>query len=191
VKPTGETASDRPSWGGTSGGESLTARLPDGYPVDRVRLVVRDPRCLFAYWDVDPASLAALGSRHGARVLAVSPLTLRIGGQAGAAPEVFLLSRDERSRYVPAQPHRSYRAELGVTLPWGQFARLSASDTVATPRAAPASVASAEPRDAQGGGREARAGAATPTEPDPSGFDLGVFPGASDAFEPPGAVHRR
>ena len=44
--------------------------FPETYGVNRVRLLVRDPEWIFAYWDVDPAAmkdLARSAGREGAR----------------------------------------------------------------------------------------------------------------------------
>jgi hypothetical protein len=110
--------------------------LPESYAVNRVSLAVRDPECLFVSWDVDARSLETLRAQVGERVVAASPLTLRVGETGAEGPPVYPPS-GARSRYVACVPERSYRAELGLTLPWGEFRRLAHSNRVDTPGVGP------------------------------------------------------
>jgi hypothetical protein len=157
--------------------------LPETYGANRVRLLPKDPDSLFAFWDVDPRSKRALARELGRRGAALARLTLRVGGEDGAPPQVVLLGEGDRSRHLRADPTRaSYRAELGYTLASGEFRRLAVSDPVSLPpagespvpasrrvrfdpRALPEDVpldAGAGPRP-QGGAEGARAGATRPT----------------------------
>jgi len=111
--------------------------LPESYAVNRVSLAVRDPECLFVSWDVDARSLETLRAQVGERVVATSPLTLRVGEAGTDGPPVYLPPSGARSRYVPCAPERTYRAELGITLPWGEFRRLAQSHSVDTPGVGP------------------------------------------------------
>ena len=52
--------------------------FPETYGVDRVRLLVKDPEWLFAYWDVSPQAVSSLRRELGERGLALTRLTLRI-----------------------------------------------------------------------------------------------------------------
>jgi hypothetical protein len=103
-----------------------------------VRLLVKDPEWLFAYWDVSPDSLKQLGRSLGERALALSRLTLRIADPTKGGASDILLPPGARWWYVRTDnTRRSYRAELGVTLPSGEFHRLAESNTVITPRVGP------------------------------------------------------
>jgi hypothetical protein len=114
--------------------------FPESYGVNRVRLLVKDPEWLFAYWDVNPASLGDLGHGLGERALALSRLTLRIKDPVHGGSSDILLPPGARWWYVRGDSApRSYRAELGVTLPSGEFRRLAESNTVVTPRVGPSS----------------------------------------------------
>jgi hypothetical protein len=114
--------------------------FPESYGVDRVRLLVKDPEWLFAYWDVSPDSLKKLGRSLGERALALSRLTLRITDPTKGGASDILLPPGARWWYVRTDDtRRSYRAELGVTLPSGEFRRLAESNTVITPRVGPSS----------------------------------------------------
>jgi len=191
--------------------------FPESYGVDRVRLLVRDPEWLFAYWDVSPKSVEELRRHLGERAAAVARLTLRISDPVSGGVSDVLLPPGARWWYVRTDSaRRSYRAELGFTLASGEFRSLARSNTVTTPRVGPsAEKASRRLSYRQAGDIPPAAGvavsldemrsasingpwsapnvdaAAEPVAPPASG--PGKKGGASDAFRPGGAsdVHRR
>jgi hypothetical protein len=112
--------------------------FPESYGQNRVRLLVRDPEWIFAYWDVKPESLEQLAKSLGERALALSRLTLRIVDPVSGGSSDILLPPGARWWYVRTDAaRRTYRAELGITLPSGQFRKLAESNTVVTPRVGP------------------------------------------------------
>ena len=112
--------------------------FPESYGQNRIRLLVRDPEWIFAYWDVKPESLEELAKSLGERALALSRLTLRVVDPVSGGSSDILLPPGARWWYVRTDAaRRTYRAELGVTLPSGQFRRLAESNTVVTPRVGP------------------------------------------------------
>lgn len=114
--------------------------FPESYGQDRIRLLVRDPDWIFAYWDVKPQSLEQLAKSLGERALALSRLTLRVVDPVSGGSSDILLPPGARWWYVRTDAaRRTYRAELGVTLPSGQFRKLAESNTVVTPRVGPSS----------------------------------------------------
>ena len=113
--------------------------FPESYGVNRVRLLVKDPEWLFAHWDMDPGALAAVRKDIGERAMALARLTLRLSDAVNGGSTVILLPRTARAWYIHADgTARSYRAELGFTLPSGEFHTLAASNVVGTPRVGPA-----------------------------------------------------
>jgi hypothetical protein len=110
--------------------------FPETYGVNRVRLLVKDPEWLFAHWDVDPDVFASVRRDLGERAVTLSRLTLRVSDPVEGGATTILLPKGVRGWYVRAdEGHpRSYRAELGITLPTGEFRALAASNTVGTPR---------------------------------------------------------
>jgi hypothetical protein len=113
--------------------------FPESYGVNRLRLLVKDPEWLFAHWDVDAGALASMRKELGERVLALARLTLRLSDAVDGGSTVILLPKGARAWYIRADDEaRSYRAELGLTLPSGEFHPLAASNTVGTPRVGPA-----------------------------------------------------
>ena len=122
------------------------------YGINRVRLLVRDPEWIFAYWDVNPAGMRELERSLGERGLALSRLTLRLLDPVSGGASDILLPPGARWWYIRTDSaRRTYRAELGVTLPSGEFRRLAESNAVVTPRVGP-SPAAGEAR--RGGGSD-------------------------------------
>ena len=110
--------------------------LPESYGVDRVRLLVKDPEWLFAYWELGPRPLAELRRRMGERVAALSRLTLRVEDERGVNNAV-LLPPGARAWYVRGPVGISCRAVLGYTLPSGEFHPVVVSAPVAMPEPGP------------------------------------------------------
>jgi hypothetical protein len=116
--------------------------FPETYGVNRIRLLVRDPEWIFAYWDVNLEAMKDLARNVGERSLALSRLTLRIVDPVSGAVRDILLPPGARWWYVRTDAaRRKYRAELGITLPSGEYRRLAGSNTVVTPRVGPSAVA--------------------------------------------------
>lgn len=112
--------------------------FPESYGRSRVRLLVKDPEWLFAFWDVDARALDELRARYGERVVALSRLSLRVSDAAQGGGQLILLPAGARSWYVRTDAERrAYRAELGMTLPSGEFRVLATSNTVTVPRRGP------------------------------------------------------
>ena len=185
--------------------------FPETYGVNRVRLLVRDPEWIFAYWDVNPSAMKDLARSLGERGLALSRLTLRVHDPVSGGSSDILLPPGARWWYIRTDSaRRSYRAELGVTLPSGEFRRLAESNTVVTPRVGPSpqrarrrmsyrDARELPPSAAEAAGlaeteaglsrepwaAESVDGSVAPGESGPSG--KAVRGGASDVFRPGGA----
>jgi hypothetical protein len=183
--------------------------FPESYGQNRIRLLVRDPEWIFAYWDVKPQTLEDLAKRVGERALALSRLTLRVVDPVSGGSSDILLPAGARWWYVRTDSaRRTYRAELGITLPSGEFRRLAESNTVVTPRVGPSpararrrmsyrDASELAPAAAAAAGREDREhglasepweaeslDGATPGAPARAQAERG---GASDSFRPGGA----
>lgn len=112
--------------------------FPESYGVNRLRLLVKDPQWLFAYWDIDPAVLGQWRRELGERTMALSRLTLRVFDPGKGDDTLILLPTGSRSWYLRAEvAPRAYGAELGLTLPSGEFRRVATSNVVETPRTGP------------------------------------------------------
>jgi hypothetical protein len=108
--------------------------FPETYGRNRLRLLIKDPQWLFAHWDVDPGVFSGLRAEMGERAAALSRLTLKVTDAEHGGGAVIHLPEEARSWYVRAdRARRAYRAELGVTLPSGEYRVLATSNTVRTP----------------------------------------------------------
>ncbi len=168
---------------------------------------MRDPEWIFAYWDVNPSAMKDLGKSLGERGLALSRLTLRVLDPVSGGSSDILMPPGARWWYIRTDSaRRSYRAELGVTLPSGEFRRLAESNTVVTPRVGPSAERARRrmsyrdarelPPSAAEAAGEAEKRAGTTREPwNGTSVDGAAAPaeagrprgGASDTFRPGGA----
>jgi hypothetical protein len=104
---------------------------PEPQGANRIRLLARDPGWIFAYWRIDPAAVRRLGEHLGERSIALSRLTLRIVDPRRGTSDDIPLPPGARWWYLRTDGvRRLYRAQLGVTLPSGEFRRLAESDAV-------------------------------------------------------------
>ncbi|MCB1162058.1 DUF4912 domain-containing protein [bacterium] len=112
--------------------------LPEAYDVDRLTLMVRDPRWLFCYWELRPDTLA------GARAEFPGPswTVLRVQqlhDDDSVVDDWSITVHDEAlSWYIEAgRPGARFRVELGLTDVTGRYRLLVASNTVRAPQDAP------------------------------------------------------
>lgn len=157
--------------------------LPLSYGESHLLLFARDPRTLFAAWDMAPAAVNAIKSRLGARGFAVSNLTLRLSG-AGAT-SVFHLGKRTRSRYLKVDGGPVYVAEIGLTTPSGRFELMARSVPCVVPMGPASGREPAEGKRAVLGYREARALARRGLSPAlPANGVAGRGPSASTSTSP-------
>jgi hypothetical protein len=192
--------------------------FPKSYGINRVRLLVKDPEWLFAHWDVNPGTLETLGASLGQRTMALARLTLRVIDPARGGSSDILLPEGARGWYIRADTaRRSYRAELGLTLPSGEFRRIAESNVVVAPRVGPSEEMASRTITYGQAGRITRAAALRQAAEEvravgksargpwhapsvdgaaegsgaagsgPPGSHRGGRPGASDTFRPGGA----
>jgi hypothetical protein len=103
-----------------------------------VAVLVRDPETLFVFWEVAAPSLGRLRRTLGSRVVAVSPLALRVTEATARGSWLELPPAGACSAYLRVQPGRTYRVDLGLTVPSGAFHSLASAEAVTTPWAGPA-----------------------------------------------------
>jgi hypothetical protein len=177
--------------------------FPESYGVNRVRLLVRDPEWIFAYWDVSPETMKGLSRSLGERALALSRLTLRVLDPVSGGMSDILLPPGARWWYIRTDSaRRTYRAEIGITLPSGEFRCLAESNSVVTPRVGPSrerarrrlsyrSAGEMAPDQAAAAGQADRE-AGLANEPWVSTDQVaGERGGASDTFRPAGGGRAR
>lgn len=105
---------------------------------DHVAVLVRDPQTAFVYWHVAKGSRAQLERLLGARVVAVSPVALRVTNTNSNTSWLEVPPAGARAAYLKLHPGHSYCVELGLTAPSGAFHPLAQAEAVATPWSGPA-----------------------------------------------------
>lgn len=112
-----------------------TGPLPRDYGVTRLALLPRDPRWLYAYWEIAPYTWEEARRAFGEQV-SRGRAVLRMHSDNAGARETFDvdIALDTRHWYIHA-PHGGgqWRAELGLVLPDGRFVLLAISNEVRLP----------------------------------------------------------
>jgi hypothetical protein len=108
--------------------------VPAEYAQDRLSLMVRDPWCVFAYWELTGAHAKWLPEKHGPGVFATGKWRVRLFRGASAVAEI-VASHPLGTHYFPVEPDAAWRAEVGLRLPSGEWVVVAASEEVRTPRA--------------------------------------------------------
>lgn len=107
------------------------SKLPESYGTQRLFLVARDPRWLYAHWDFPLAA-----QRAAARLAADQRLQLRIHQDSAAGRLVTQVAVETEARhwFVPVgRGETRYLAELGYTQKTGDWKSLAVSEPVRTP----------------------------------------------------------
>lgn len=134
VAPPHQVAEDRLSVG----------HLPNEYGRDRFVLLTRDPRWLFAYWEITPETEKKIRAKAGndiknaRRVLRVYDLE----SESGAASSFDIQIHSGAKSWYIHLPHdaASWRIEIGYIGESGRFYKIFESNTVITPKKGVSSV---------------------------------------------------
>jgi hypothetical protein len=133
--------------------------LRSAYNDTYLRILMRTPGELFAFWECSPESVRAAVETAGRDGRGFRPI-LRLfdaGSQpddCGQAVADYPLEKGEDSRYIPVpQQGRPYRLECGIATRSGRFIALCASNEIRAPLAAshPATIETAGDRQAMSG----------------------------------------
>ena len=125
--------------------------LPLCYGRDMIALQVRDPRWLYAYWELRHSTIDSLRNKlgekfHNARlILRVYDVSLIIfdGNNAHSFFDVDINGR-LGNWYIEAAPGKSWCVDLGFKLRDGSFLKLLRSNTVHTPSEGPSWITDEE-----------------------------------------------
>lgn len=116
--------------------EPEAAELPKAYGTGTLLLAARDPRCLYAHWDLAPQQ-----QRHLNALAADHHLDLRVYEDTPASHMVAEIQlHPESQHWFVHVPHADakYFGELGYRSPGGQWAKVATSAAVTTPADSPA-----------------------------------------------------
>lgn len=115
------------------------AALPRAYGVNRAVLTARDPRCLFAWWEITPVSrvevLRSLGP-EAEGVREVLRIHRGIHPSSRHVDDVLLTPGAERW-YLQVEPGDRWTVEVGLRTLGGRFVCLARSNSVDSPPSEP------------------------------------------------------
>lgn len=221
----GGSVNGAPMSGSSGGGETArsgaaargASGLPRHYGIDRCRLMVRDPYCIHAYWEVNAGTIERAKEDLGAeweghkRILRVHGIP--VSGDQEEPPADFFdvdLNEEADNWYIDVpRANRGYRVDIGVLTAAGLFYPLSSSNTAITPRdtasrsggetwVAPPAAPVTSPTSGEEASSDARAGHdGAAMSPSPAPFDeasgVGVAHETGDSSEsaPPRGRRRK
>lgn len=107
--------------------------LPDGYDVDRIRLLPQSPRRIYLYWELARDPFAPLRRSYGTEAESYRLVVRLIDMDADVT--TLHEASPTRSQWFDVHPDHSYKAEVGLYAPGRSFIRLLTSNTRRTPRA--------------------------------------------------------
>ncbi len=108
--------------------------LPTGYGHDRIALLVRDPNCLFAYWDLTGDAFGGLVSARGEDFVNRCSWALRVHNHTQGAHHFQPVGVETGSWYLEVVPSTTYSVDIGLVAPDGAFLSVASSKQVSTPR---------------------------------------------------------
>lgn len=107
--------------------------LPGDYGRDVIVLLVRDPECLFTYWELAGGRFEQAVRELGARAR-VSPWILRLYNHTAREETDLPVTREAGNWYIHVRPESRYHVCIGLQMPDGSFYPLACSNEVVTPR---------------------------------------------------------
>jgi len=116
--------------------------FPASYNENSVMLLVRDPNCIFAYWEISSEQMDLVAGEFG-RPWGEIPLTLRVYDLTGlghdrdkahGSYDLTVHSLANNYYFTDVLANHSYCVDLGVISPDGRFVCLLRSDVIQTPR---------------------------------------------------------
>ena len=107
------------------------------YDTTRIETMVRDPRCIFTYWEISPRDMKSMADSFG-KVWNECRLVLRIynfgeGGQLSPAFDIDI-PFETKNWYIDVYPDTRYQVGVGVISPEGIYTEIALSREVQTPR---------------------------------------------------------
>ncbi|HLG30228.1 MAG TPA: DUF4912 domain-containing protein [Candidatus Brocadiales bacterium] len=105
--------------------------LPEHYGDDRIVALVRDPHCIFVYWDLNGFKSQELLNYHkGPKYW-----SLRVHHFGEEAYHDMSINADARNWYLWVDDNKGYVIDLGFFTQHGEFVTLASSNPVQSPRA--------------------------------------------------------
>lgn len=109
------------------------APLPLHYGEDRITALVRDPNCLYVYWEIEGSRRNQVKQQFGQDVFDGASWVLRLHSD-GFGPYDIPVIVEGCNWYLQVPEDRSFVVEIGIVTRSGQFIGLASSNRVRTPR---------------------------------------------------------
>lgn len=120
--------------------------LPPRYGLTHIRAMVRDPQCVFTYWEITPEKMIEVFVNTDRNAISQSKWVLRLYNliqnnysDTAIRPPTTCDHRD-CNWYLAVLPDTEYAVEIGVVLPNGEFKPFARSNIIKTPRLGPADI---------------------------------------------------
>ena len=119
------------------------ASLKERYGETKIALLPRDPRWIYAYWEINEASKEEVRKKRGEKIFFRSSLTLRFydvtdivfnGRNAHKQFDVKVYSEIGNWYFQVPESGRTYLSDIGLLTEKGEFIALARSNTVSLPR---------------------------------------------------------
>lgn len=124
-------------WKGPANKKPYSPELPSKYQESRLALMVQNPSCIFAYWELSDTHLEDLHRQYGSEWVDGSERlkVFHITGKAFREISEHEPCPQTNNYYIQVPyPGQSYFVELGKLLSSGQYIVLLRSEIVTTPR---------------------------------------------------------
>lgn len=108
--------------------------LPGTYEEDRITALVRDPRHIFFFWELDGERSRAERAEMGDRAFFERSWILRLHNRTAGQSLDVAIHPASKNWYLSVDPESEYEGEIGVLLPDGTFLSYARSNGVRTPR---------------------------------------------------------
>ncbi|MFB0527992.1 MAG: DUF4912 domain-containing protein [bacterium] len=127
--------------------------LKERYGETKIALLPRDPRWIYAYWEIDEASREEVRRKRGEEIFSKSRLTLRFydvtdiifnGRNAHKQFDVKVYSQIGNWYFQAPESGRTYLSDIGLLTEKGEFITLARSNSVSLPKGKISEIADEE-----------------------------------------------
>jgi len=109
------------------------APIPDTYGEDKLMALVRDPRWVFCYWELEGGACQRIIDERGSDFLSSAAWVVREHNLTAGSSTDAPVDAGAGNWYLKVEPESRYRFEIGVVSPGGEFLAVASSAEVETP----------------------------------------------------------
>ncbi len=111
--------------------------LPEEYKVDKIGAFAKDPNWVFVYWDLSGNRREEVAQSHGPDIFNISRWHLRVRDLSCDDYVDFPISVNAKNWYIPVSEDKTFKVEIGLLTPEGDFIPFAATAEIRTPRSRP------------------------------------------------------